>query len=51
LRSSETRNQLINISTVNGSKGSVGESLALRIDRAYQQVTDWHERIPPASGQ
>jgi aspartyl-tRNA(Asn)/glutamyl-tRNA(Gln) amidotransferase subunit A len=27
------------------------ESLALRIGQAYQQVTDWHERIPPAIGQ
>ena len=27
------------------------EALALRIGQAYQQVTDWHERIPPAIGQ
>jgi aspartyl-tRNA(Asn)/glutamyl-tRNA(Gln) amidotransferase subunit A len=24
------------------------ESLALRISQAYQQATDWHERMPPA---
>ncbi|MFM0204165.1 amidase [Paraburkholderia fungorum] len=27
------------------------ESLALRIGQAYQQATDWHERMPPAVGQ
>jgi aspartyl-tRNA(Asn)/glutamyl-tRNA(Gln) amidotransferase subunit A len=27
------------------------ESLALRIGQAYQQVTDWHERLPPAVDQ
>src|SRR3981189_3063671 len=24
------------------------EALALRIGHAYQQATDWHERLPPA---
>jgi aspartyl-tRNA(Asn)/glutamyl-tRNA(Gln) amidotransferase subunit A len=24
------------------------EALALRIGQAYQQATDWHERLPPA---
>jgi aspartyl-tRNA(Asn)/glutamyl-tRNA(Gln) amidotransferase subunit A len=26
------------------------EALALRIGHAYQQATDWHERLPPAVG-
>jgi aspartyl-tRNA(Asn)/glutamyl-tRNA(Gln) amidotransferase subunit A len=26
------------------------EALALRIGQAYQQATDWHERMPPAAG-
>jgi hypothetical protein len=28
----------------------LGEALALRVAHAFQGVTDWHERLPPAAG-